>query len=200
MDVLEGTDQRADQVENIPVTLNDKTIHQASGSWAPRDQRDQQGYVEGDRLFRQGRYGEAYQRYFDSQREIVDRGAVYFRQAYALIAMGRFSHAVAKLKRGLQVDPCYPRSGATLDEVFGLDGSNRKAEFVEQVTGWTKRNSRDPDRLFLLGVILYFDEDPRSTALFHDAQKLTGNPSHLLVFIENSALSRTEPVNTPEED
>lgn len=198
-EILKAAEPRFVQLEGIPPTPNDTMIRQVSIAWSASDERDQNDHAEGDRLFRDGQYGEAYRCYFNAQREVGDRCEVYFRQAYALVAMGRFSHAVAKLKRGLQVDPNYPRHGATLDEIFGVDDSTRKAEFLEQVACWTNSNCRDPDRLFLLGVILYFDEDPRSLALFRSAWTLAGRGQHLRAFLEKSTLLMIEPANAPNE-
>ncbi|TXT38702.1 MAG: hypothetical protein FD138_287 [Planctomycetota bacterium] len=160
----------------------DTLIRLASGTLPMQKERGQQNLAEGDRLLREGQNSQAYMRYLDVQRDEGNRGDVYFRQAFALVAMGRYSHAVAKLKRGLQVDPRYPRHATTLDEVFGEDNSEQTQEYLQQVARWTNADERDPDRMFLMGVLLHFDEDPRSSDFFDAAWRLTDRRQHLQAF------------------
>ncbi len=160
----------------------DRPIRQVSGSLPSQERRGPQILAEGDRLFRAGQNSQAYLRYLEAQRDEGNGGEVYFRQAFSLVAMGRYSHAVAKLKRGLQVDPDYPRHGTTLVEVFGEDHAEQTRKYVQQVARWTNADKRDPDRLFLMGVLMYFQDDPRASEYFDSAWRLTGRGQHLQAF------------------
>jgi hypothetical protein len=174
--------QTTAQRDSIPSPARDTFIRQVSGSLPMPAERGPQILAEGDRLLREGQASQAYLRYLEAQREEGNRGEIYFRQAFALVAMGRYSHAVAKLKRGLQVDPDYPRHGTTLDEVFGEDNTEQTREYLQQVARWTNADERDPDRLFLMGVLLHFNEDLRASSFFDAAWGLTNHRLHLQAF------------------
>jgi tetratricopeptide (TPR) repeat protein len=94
----------------------------------------------GDRLFREGKYAEAYLCYLAAQRDIGQHSEIYLRQAFALVAMQKYSHAVAKLKRGFQVEPDAFDRIATFQEAFGADADHadfraKKREWLEHVSG-----------------------------------------------------------------
>ncbi len=180
---------RDDHDLDLPAT-RDTDVRQASGTLPSRDNRGQHALAEGDRLLREGQNRKAYMEYLEAQRVLGTDGDVYFRQAFALIALGRYSHAIAKLKRGLQVEPDYPQHGATLDEVFGTDNTDQKDEYLQQVASWADADASDPDRLFLKGVLLHFDEDPRASAVFNAAWKLAGRGPHLQAFLQSPPFAR----------
>lgn len=104
----------------------------ASHSVPGADEQGKQLLDEGDRLLREGQHTKAYLRYLAAQREVGDRGEVYFRQALALVAMGRHSHAVAKLKRGLQAEPDSLRPGASLKSTFGVDNGGKRSSDLDK--------------------------------------------------------------------
>jgi hypothetical protein len=137
-------------------------ILQVSDSVTTEVDRVQEALAEGDRLLRQGQHAQAYLSYLHAQREVGDRGEVYFRQAFALIAMGRFSHAVAKLKRGLQVDPNSLHHTAQFEKTLGTTNEGRAASYLQQVEQWAEAVPSDPDRLLLLGFLLRCIENPPS--------------------------------------
>lgn len=171
--------------DRIPFPMRDTLIRQISGSLPMPEERSPQIFAEGDCLLREGQTFKAYLRYLDAQRKVGNAGEVYFRQAFALVAMGRYSHAVAKAKRGLKVDPTFPQHGATLDEVFGVDRKDQKKEYLQLVGLWADADTRNQDRLFLMGIMLHFDEDPRASDFFNAAWKLTGRGHHLQVFLQD---------------
>ena len=152
--VFDIVQQHAEKRENIPPPPDDATVVRAvSGSSRTGKERSQQFQAEGDRWLREGQNVKAYLRYLEAQREAEDRGEVYFRQAFVLVAMGRYSHAVSKLKRGLQVDPKSAQTGKTLDDVYGVENVDHKVDYLQRVADWANADVRDPDRLFLMGVM-----------------------------------------------
>jgi hypothetical protein len=102
-----------------------------------------------------------------------------------LVAMGRYSHAVSKLKRGLQVDPKAAQTGQTLDEIYGVENVEQKVDYLQRVADWTNAEVRDPDRLFLMGVMLHFDEDSRAGEFINAAWKLAGRGQHIQAFLQS---------------
>lgn len=182
-DVVQQHDERR---SNIPLPPDDETVvRQVSGSSRAGKERSKQFQAEGDRWLRDGQNVKAYLRYLEAQREAEDRGEVYFRQAFTLVAMGRYSHAVSKLKRGLQVDPQSARTGKTLDEIYGVENVDQKVEYLQRVADWANAEVRDPDRLFLMGVMLHFDEDSRASEFLNAAWKIAGKGPHIQAFLQS---------------
>lgn len=191
--VFDIVQQHAERRAGIPNPPDDAAIvRPVSASSRAGRERSLLAQAEGDRWLREGQHVKAYLRYLEAQREAEDRAEVYFRQAFALVAMGRYSHAVMRLKRGLQVDPAYPRTGATLDTVYGIENLEQKVDYLRRVTDWANADARDPDRLFLMGVMLHFDEDSRANEFFSAAWKLSGSGDHLKAFLKEKAGVVTE--------
>lgn len=183
--MLDVVQQHAERRENIPLPPDDATVvRTVSGSSRAGQERSKKFQAEGDRWLHEGQNVKAYLRYLEAQREAEDRGEVYFRQAFALVAMGRYSHAVSKLKRGLQVDPQSARTGQSLDAVYGVENVDHKVDYLQRVADWTNADVRDPDRLFLMGVLLHFDEDSRAGEFFNAAGKLAGRGPHIQAFLQ----------------
>lgn len=184
--VFDIVQQHAERRENIPFPPDDEVVvRPVSGSSRAGKARSLQLQAEGDRWLREGQNVKAYLRYLEAQREAEDRGEVYFRQAFVLVAMGRYSHAVSKLKRGLQVDPKYPQNGQTLDDVYGVENVEQKVDYLQRVSDWANSDVRDTDRLFLVGALLHFDEDLRAGEFLAAAAKLGGRGPHLQAFLKN---------------
>lgn len=184
--VFDVLQQHAERRGNIPLPPDEETVvRPVSGSSRLGKERSKQLQAEGDRWLREGQHVKAYLRYLEAQREAEDRGEVYFRQAFVLVAMGRYSHAVSKLKRGLQVDPKYPQTGPTLDNVFGVENIEQKLDYLQRVADWANADVRDPDRLFLTGALLHFDEDSRANEFLTASGKLGGRGPHLQAFLQN---------------
>ncbi len=189
--------QHAERREGIPAEVDvASTVRPVSGSSRAGKDRSRQFQAEGDHWLHEGQFVKAYLRYLEAQREAEDRGDVYFRQAFALVALGRYSHAVMKLKRGLQVDPNWPKSRITLDAVYGVENVVQKTEYLQRVADWANANVRDADRLFLMGVMLFCDEDDRANEFFRGAVKLTsGQDAHVRAFLKSS--ERVQPAHDP---
>jgi tetratricopeptide (TPR) repeat protein len=64
----------------------------------------------GDAHFNNQKYSEALQRYRKAVRGAPQLADGYFRQGYALAAIGRYDLATRAIKRGLRLDPGWPRS------------------------------------------------------------------------------------------
>jgi hypothetical protein len=177
----------ADRHEGTPSEVDvASTVRPVSASSRAGKERSRQFQAEGDRLLHDGQFVKGYLRYLEAQREAEDRADVYFRQAFALVAMGRHSHAVMKMKRGLQVDPTWPQNAVLLDTVYGVDNVIHKTEYLQRVADWANANVRDPDRLFLMGVMLFCDEDPRAAEFLRSASKLSsGQNTHLMAFLKS---------------
>lgn len=183
--MLDVVQQHAERRENLPLPADESTVARTvSGSSRAGRERSKKFQAEGDHWLHEGQNIKAYLRYLEAQREAEDRGEVYFRQAFVLVAMGRYSHAVSKLKRGLQIDPQSARTGQTLDAVYGVENVDHKVDYLQRVADWANADVRDPDRLFLMGVLLHFDEDSRASEFLNAAGTLSGRGQHIQAFLQ----------------
>ena len=73
----------------------------------------------------------------------------------ALAALGRYDSAVREIKRGLEIDPDWPRSGFTLADLYGDNGKAKTAHL--DATAKAAAKAESSDLLFLIGVYLHFD-------------------------------------------
>lgn len=122
--------------------------------------------------------------YQDAMMTAQDRPEPYFRLALVEVASKHFSEAVRNLQLGLQLDADWPFTGPTLDELIGEQNRLPKLQLKQYVLDWVQQDIRDPDRLFLLGVLLHMDNDAeRAAQLFETAARLDGLKQHLHAFL-----------------
>ena len=138
----------------------------------------------GDRQFVNEKFGEAYQRYRKAAEVMPELADAYFRQGFALIGSGRYDLAAKALKRGLTLNPGWPKSGFRLADLYG--GNQRaKAAHLETLAATAEKSPNNADLLFLLGVCLFFDgARDRATPFFERAVQVGGAGEHLLGFLE----------------
>ena len=141
---------------------------------------------QGDHWFKKGNYLQAYSRYKTAVSHADDRADAHFRLGYVLVAIGRCERGVEELKRGLKIDPAWPVTGESLSQIFGAENPLAKSTMVSKVTAWVSEDIRDPDRLFLIGVLLHFSDDDRAAKFFETAIRLTGGGDHLIAFLKKA--------------
>ncbi|MBW3539757.1 MAG: hypothetical protein KY476_05760 [Planctomycetes bacterium] len=139
--------------------------------------------AHGDVWFRKTEYLQAYLRYKQAIDHARDRAEPYFRLAMAFAALGRHSLAVRELKRGLELDPTWPTTGQKLDELFGHENVIARNAVLARAIDWVREDYLDPDRLFLLGVLMHSGGDERAGDFFHAAYRLSGGGAHLAAFL-----------------
>lgn len=159
--------------------------------------RDQ---AQGDDWFHKQEYTQAWKRYRQAIREADDLATAHFRLGYVYLALGRFPQAVESFKRGLSLDPTWPLTGRSLDKVFGPENLLVKSSAKSRAVAWAREDIRDPDRLFLVGVLAHFDDDSRATEFFTTALRLAGEGYHLRAFlnpVKPESLQNQDQPNTP---
>jgi tetratricopeptide (TPR) repeat protein len=138
----------------------------------------------GDTLFAKQKYSEANDRYRKAARSAPQIAAPWFREGFALAAGGRYDLSAAAVKRGLKLDPDWPKSNVDLDQLFGGNAAAKKA-CLDALAAAVKDKPADADRVFMLGVLLHFDGQlNRATALFEHAEEIAGNNvGHIEAFL-----------------
>jgi hypothetical protein len=140
-----------------------------------------QGY--GDEWMRRQDFIEAYRRYKQAVDLARDRAEPYFRLALAYTGMGSYASAVREIKLGLRLDPSWPSTGLPLERLLGDENLLAKSAILGSVVAWAREDIRDPDRLFLVGVLMHFEGDARSREVFEAAHRLSGGGPHLAAFL-----------------
>ncbi|MDA1016415.1 MAG: tetratricopeptide repeat protein [Planctomycetota bacterium] len=139
---------------------------------------------QGDARFRNGDYVLAYSEYRKAVAAAEDQSRPQVRLALSLTAVGRFSMAVRHFKRAVEIDPSLPSTGESLSSVYGVGDPLAKSVDLRKAADWVREDIRDPDRLFLLGVLLHFDDSTdKAAALFEAALRLAGHGEHLKAFL-----------------
>ena len=138
----------------------------------------------GDALFAQGKYADANDRYRTAAESAPQLPDALFRQAFALAATGRYDLAVRAVKRGLDLDPRWPNSGFTLDDLYKDNAAAKSAHF-ESLAAAAQKRPNDADLVFLMGVYFYFDGQPaRAAPFFRVAVQLApGNAGYIAPFM-----------------
>ncbi len=146
--------------------------------------------VLGDEAFAITDYRKAGERYREAASIAPDQADPRYRLAISLAARGRFEEAVEQLKTATTLDMEWPSSGVTLDELYGLNAPNNdlakrdeKNRIKTRIAEWTNRDVRDPNRLFLLAVVMMLDGDVRAKGLLETAIRLNGVERHLIAFL-----------------
>jgi len=103
----------------------------------------------------------------------------------ALAGLGEFRGAARAFKMALQLNPRWPEEGPSLAELFGPDNDIAKNTVLQRALAWTKADIRDPDRLFVMGVLLWFNEDlDAARKVFQTAAQLTEGTSPAMAFLK----------------
>nr|MDQ3331917.1 tetratricopeptide repeat protein [Planctomycetota bacterium] len=114
--------------------------------------------AQGDEAFGNQDFQRAYDRYKQAMLTAKDNGAAQFRMGYTLVALGQHSRAIEHFKRGLLVEPALAITGPAPSELYG-DNNLAWSSHLAKVTQWVREDIRDYNRVFLLGVLLFFDGD-----------------------------------------
>ncbi len=164
---------------------------QQSPPAARRTSLEQQN--QGDEKLRQQLWSQAYVRYRNAADLAPERPEPHFRLGICFAALKQYASAVREFKRSLDLDPTLPQSGETLATIFGPDSKVVETQVMPAVAEWTREDLRDADRLFLLGLILHFDEDPRGSEIMEAGLKLPGASDYMLGFVDPANPRSTGP-------
>lgn len=141
--------------------------------------------VKGDEYFQKQDYRRAYERYKLAASLTKDLATPHFKKGFALVALKQYDRAAYEFKQGLALDPNWPVTGESLSELFGAENVIAKDSMLHQVADWVKEDIRDPERLFVFGVVLHFDgQTEQAYDVFQTAARLAGRGDHFLAFLD----------------
>jgi len=147
----------------------------------------------GDQQLRALRYNNAAQAYEKAIEAAGDIPDPYFRLAIAFIGKGRLVEAANTFDEAAELDPQLPWRAPKLDDLFGTENRLAKEQLKESVAQWANQDVRDTKRLFLLGVVMHLDGDPRSREIFESASKFGGATAGLQAFLNQPAAGGANP-------
>lgn len=150
----------------------------------------------GDTKLREQQWTQAYVNYRNATDLAPDRPEAHFRLGLAFTAMKQYSSAIREFKRSLELDPTLPQSGDKLATIFGADSKLAQTTILPPVADWTREDLADTDRLFLLGLLLHYDDDPRGSEILEAAQRAAGPKDYIQAFL-NPAEVPNEPARRP---
>ncbi|MBS0205316.1 MAG: tetratricopeptide repeat protein [Planctomycetes bacterium] len=173
--------------------------HKRSSASSPAARRASVEYQKaGDQKLQQQLWGQAYVQYRNSVDLAPERPEAHFRLGLSYAALKQFSSAVREFNRSVELDPTLPESGETLPTIFGADSKSVQSLILPPVADWTREDLRDPDRLFLLGLLLHFNNDARGNEILEAALRVGGPNDHILAFVGAPSDDR-RPLRTPTE-
>ncbi len=153
--------------------------------------------INGDVWFRKQQYSTAVSRYKSAVQAASDVAHNHYRLGFAMVAAGHPELAVKSFRRGVEIDPLSPQTGITLDELFGPENALAKSSYLLSGADWVREDIRDPDRLFVMGVLLHFDgQEDKGAEFFETAYRLAGRGDHLLAFLR-PAVAEAPPAAPP---
>ena len=158
---------------------------------AEQQLRAQRALLQGDQHFQRADYLSAAGKYRQATQAAADLPGPRIRLGMALAGLGEFRGAARAFKMVLQLEPRWPEQGPSLDELFGPDNDIAKNTLLQRALAWTKADIRDPDRLLVMGVLLWFNEDlDAARKVFATAVQLTEGTSPAVAFLKAGSAPR----------
>lgn len=155
--------------------------------------RSVQWQTQGDDLLKQLSYPAAADRYRKSIDAARDRAEPRIRLGVTYAAQGRYLEAVEQFKLSVVINPQWPQRYESLGSLIGEKNNFEKERVKTRVAEWTLQDARDPNRLFLLGVLMHMDGDPRTSEMFNTAQLISGPQQHLTAFLNVAPVVQPAP-------
>jgi hypothetical protein len=148
----------------------------------------------GDDAFARRAWSDAYQRYKQAGEQAQDRVEPRYKLAYTMVAQGLYGMAALEFKRAVSISRDFPLTGPSLEVVYGPNSELLRNSILEKVAGWVREDIRDPDRLFVMGVMLHFNKEPDKAVQFlRMAVQVTEGTSPATAFLEPATPQPTTP-------
>ena len=145
----------------------------------------------GDEKLRQQFWPQAYVHYRNAVDQAPERPEAHFRLGLAFAAMKQFASAIREFKRSIDLDPTIPQSGELFPAIFGPDNEGMQS-IMPPIASWAQEDLRDVNRLFLLGLMLHFNDDPRGSEILEAAARTSGSNPYISAFLTPDAARTTE--------
>lgn len=140
----------------------------------------------GDRYFAEGQYRDAYFRYKEAEKAAPDLAEPLFRQGFALLATKQYELAFHAFRRGLRMDPAWPKKPFPLVRFYN-DRQLDLREHLAALAAECEKKHDDATLAFLLGVMLFrCDRMDDARGFFEIARSTPSSGELAALFCENS--------------
>lgn len=137
-------------------------------------------YVQlGDESFQAQKFAQAYDRYEKGRQLAPDLADAYFRTGFSLVAMSKHDRAAQLIQRGLELDAQWPQSDFHLKQIYA-DNKIAQTAHLERLAADAVKDEKNGDLYFLLGVSLFFGENPQRALPFLKKADELGVPQEYL--------------------
>ena len=141
----------------------------------------------GDEQLRKQQWAKAYVEYRAAVDAAPDRAEAHYRLGFLFVAMHHHASAVREFKRAVFLDPALPQTGDKLAVLFGPNSQILRTSITHKVADWLREDIHDPDRLFLFGLLLHYEDDARGRDVLEAAQRMANNgeqfADHIVAFV-----------------
>lgn len=144
--------------------------------------------AEGDQHVRTQKWQLAYASYRQAVHFADDLPEAHLRYGIVFAVLNRYERAEMEFRRAVYIDPSLPTSSFTLETLFGPDSQLWRASVLARLADWVEQDVADPRRLFVLGVMLHFNQDARAQDLFSAAARMTKNAAHVTAFLTKTPI------------
>lgn len=148
--------------------------------------------TDGDQEFRQQHWQRAYVNYRQAVNLADDLADAHLRYGILFAILRRYDRADLHFRRAVFIDPSLPTSAFTLEKLFGPDSKLVRMSILARIADWVNEDIADPRRLFVMGVLLHFNQDERAQDLFSAAFQLTDGASHIVAFLPRGKAKTTD--------
>ncbi len=120
----------------------------------------------GDRAFIDKDYRAAIERYRGAARAAPRIVEAYLKQAQAMIALERYDAALEAYNRALALPPLWVTANFSLTEQYGPEGQELKTAHLDQLAAAAEKDPNNADLLLLIGMELFYDQQPERAVNF----------------------------------
>ncbi len=172
---------------DLPPAKPDPITRPALPSSTEAKLRSLRSQMNGDEHLRKQSWQHAYVEYKKAVEVADDRADAHFRLGIALVTIQHYDTALIEFQRALHLDPQLPQSGLTLRSLYGDNSDLTINSIISRMTAYAEQDIRDPNRLFLLGLMLHFHGNPQAREILDVGYRLAGRGQHFLAFLQPPA-------------
>jgi hypothetical protein len=139
----------------------------------------------GDAHFKNQKYSEALDRYRSAVHEYPKLGDAWFRQGFALAALGKYEPSAKALRRGLELKPDWVDSTFRLSDLYG-DAATDRQLMLDKMTKASDADPTNTDLAYVSGVHLFADgKVDQAAPYFRRVAQLAGTDVEVKPFLAN---------------
>jgi len=138
----------------------------------------------GDRCFSSGQYRDAYFKYKEAEKAAPDVAESLFRQGFALLATKQYELAFHAFRRGLRMDPTWPKKPVFLLRLYAERQGDLREHLASLAEECEKRNHEGTLAL-LLGIMLFCADRAVDAREFFEIARSSPTSAELAALFSN---------------